>query len=64
MTEFIANGTVGIVVERCTAALSVSSWIPARNKYLYDLQIVVPSRAVCICEFKCFERHPRHRYDF
>ena len=32
-----------------TAALRVAVSIPACNKYLYDLQVVVPGLAVCVC---------------
>ena len=47
------NGIVGAVAERPTAALPVSSSIPARNKHLYGLQVVVPDLAVCVCDFLC-----------
>lgn len=33
-------GTDGAVVERLTAALSLAASIPARNKYLYNLQVL------------------------
>ena len=42
------DGTVGVVVEQSTAALRVAGSIPARNKHLYALQIVVPGLAVCV----------------
>ena len=45
------DGTVGVVVERSTAALRVAGSIPTRSKYLYGLQIVVPDLAVCVCVF-------------
>ena len=48
------NGTVGAVGERTTAVLRVAGSIPARNKYSYDLQIVVSGLAVCVCDFICF----------
>ena len=41
------------MAERLTAALCVAGSIPARNKYLYGLQVVVPGLAVCVCEFEC-----------
>ena len=40
------DDTVGIVVERPTAALRVAGSIPTPNKYLYGLQVVVPGMAV------------------
>ena len=42
------------VVECSTDALRVPGSIRTRNKYLYDLHLVVPGLAVCDCEFKCF----------
>ena len=44
---FRFNDTVGALVERPTAALRYAGSIPARNKYLYGLQVVVPGLAVC-----------------
>ena len=38
---------------RSTAALCVAGSIPVRNKYLYELQVVVPSLAVSVCDFLC-----------
>ena len=40
---------VGTGAERSTVVLRVAGPIPARNKYLH---LVVPGRAVCVCEFK------------
>ena len=45
--------TDGAVAERSTDALRVVGSIFARNKYLYGLQVVVPSLAVCVCDFLC-----------
>ena len=39
------------MVVRPTAVLRVVGSIPARDKYLYDLQIVVLDLAVCVCDF-------------
>ena len=49
----LLDGTVGALVERSSAALRVAGSIPTRNKYLYDLQIVVPGLADCVCGFLC-----------
>ena len=43
---FTCNDTVGAVVERPTAALRVEGSIPARTKYLYGVQVVVPGLAI------------------
>ena len=53
MYIYIFDDTVGAVAERLAAALRVAGSIPARNKYLYGLQLVVPGLAVCVCEFIC-----------
>ena len=50
---FHYDGTVGSVVECSSVALRVAGSIPARNKYLFDLNLVVAGLAVCVCEFKC-----------
>ena len=47
----IVDVTVGAMVERLTVALCVAGSIPARNKYLYGLNVVVPGLAVCECDF-------------
>ena len=48
------DDTVGTVVEQPTAALRVAGSIPARNKYLYGLQVVVSRLPVCVCDFSIF----------
>ena len=47
---FYVKITVG---EPSTAVPRVSGSIPALNKYLYDLLLVVPGLGVCRREFKC-----------
>ena len=42
-------GTVGVVAERSADALRVTGLIPARNKYVCDLQVAVPGRSGCLC---------------
>ena len=39
-----------------TTALRVTGSIPTRHKYLYDLQLVVPGVAVCVCDFSVSQR--------
>ena len=51
------DGTVGAVAKWSAAALRAAGSIPARNKYLYGLQIVVRDLAVCVCEFICKRIH-------
>ena len=54
-------GMFGALVERSTAALRGGGSIAARNKYFNGRQVVVPGVAVCVCEFKCLNTHPRPR---
>ena len=49
---------VGAVAKRWTAVLLVAGSIPARNKYLYGLQVVVPGMAVCVCDVSMFVNAP------
>ena len=42
------------MTERSAAALIVAGSIPARNKYLYGLQIVVSDLVVSVCDFSMF----------
>ena len=50
----ICSRAKGAVAERASSALRVVGSIPARNKYLYDLYLVAPGLAVCVCKFKYF----------
>ena len=43
------DDTISAVAEESTGALRVAGSIPVRNKYLYDLEIVVPGLDVCVC---------------
>ena len=42
------DGAVGAMAEQSTAALRVVGSIPARNKNVYNLQVVVPGLC-CLC---------------
>ena len=57
-TFFLIDETVVAVAVRSTAALRVAGWIPARNKYLYGLQVVVLGLAVCVCDFLFLKAPP------
>lgn len=46
-------GMVGTVADRLTAALLDVGSILARNKYLDDLQVVVPDLCVFVYEIQC-----------
>ena len=48
----LQHGVFGALDERLTAVLRVSGLIPALNKYLYGLQVVVLYVAVWVCELK------------
>ena len=50
------DGMVGSMAEPLTTALCVPGLNPARNKYLYGLQVVVPGQAVCVCDFSVYKR--------
>ena len=43
--------------DRLLRCVSLGS-IPARYKYLYGLQVVVPGLAVCVCDFSMFVNAP------
>ena len=47
------GGMVGGGVSRSSATQHVAGSIPARCKYVYDLQVVVPSLGVLVCECRC-----------
>ena len=49
---------MGEVAERPSTTLRVTGLIPARDKYFYSLQIVVPVLTVCECEFSMFVNAP------
>ena len=46
------------MAEGFTAALRVEGSIPARDKYLYTLQVVVPGLAAYVCAFSMFVKAP------
>ena len=50
--------TVDAVVERSTTALNVVGSIPARNKYMYGLQVVASGLAVCVRVLSMFVNAP------
>ena len=50
--------TVGAVVKLSTAALRVAGSIPAWNQCFYNLQVVVPGLAVCVCNISMFVNAP------
>ena len=52
------NDTVGAVAELPNVTQCVVGSIPARNKSLFVLQIVVPGLAVNVCEFSLFVNSP------
>ena len=43
---------VDAVIERLTVVPRVVGLIPARNKYLHGIHVVVPGTAVYVCECK------------
>ena len=45
------------MVERSTTALRVASSIPARNKYLYDINLIVPGLLVFVSLNDCKRTH-------
>ena len=47
------DGVLGALADRSTALLCVVGLTPVWNNYLYDLHLIVPDRAVCVCQFKC-----------
>ena len=53
-----SSDTFVAVVKRPTVALCVAGSIPARDKYLYGLQVVVPGLVVCACDFFMFVTAP------
>ena len=55
---FFFRSTLMQIVERSTAVSHVVGLYPARNKYLYDLQIVDAGLTVCVCGFSMFVSAP------
>lgn len=49
---FLLGHKVAVVV-RSTTVSRIASSTPARNKYFYNLEVVVPGLSVCVCEFTC-----------
>ena len=50
--------TVGAAVKRSSSTLRGAGSIPALNKYLYGLQVVVPFLGICVCDFSMFVDAP------
>ena len=57
----MCDGSFSAVTDRSSTALLVAGPIPARNIYLYGLQVVVAGLAVCVCEFLSLLTYPRFR---
>ena len=50
--------TAGAVVKWSSAPLRVAGLIPAKNKYLYGLQVVVPGLVLFVVDFSMFVNAP------